>query len=115
MTTTYVASRLIPRKEYSLHVHIQLITATVKHIVATAQKRGAILIFLSGVQEIRQCMEKLRGVANSKIFPLHANLTSDEQRRVFAPTTEWKIIVSTNVAEVGVSRNTLSICAHCVW
>lgn len=78
----------------------QLIAATVRHIVSTAQKRGAILIFLSGVQEIRQCMEKLRGVPNSKVLPLHANLTSDEQRRVFASTPEWKIICSTNVAEV---------------
>ena len=81
---------------------IQLIAATVNHIVDTAQKRGGILIFLSGVQEIRQCMERLRNVPNSKVFPLHANLTSDEQRRVFAPTSEWKIIVSTNVAEVRV-------------
>ena len=81
----------------------QLIAATVHHIVATAQKRGAILIFLSGVQEIRQCMEKLRGVPNSKVFPLHANLTSDEQRRVFTSVSEWKVIVATNVAEVSIS------------
>lgn len=70
--------------------------------MATAQKRGAILIFLSGVQEIRQCMEKLRGVPNSQVLPLHANLTSDEQRRVFASVSGWKVIVSTNVAEVSV-------------
>ncbi|RPD64692.1 P-loop containing nucleoside triphosphate hydrolase protein [Lentinus tigrinus ALCF2SS1-7] len=80
-----------------------LITATVKHIIATAQKRGAILIFLSGVQEIRQCMERLRGVPNSQVFPLHANLTSDEQRRVFATISEWKVIVSTNVAETSIT------------
>lgn len=45
-------------------------------------------------------MERLRNVPNSRVFPLHANLSSDEQRVVFAPTSEWKIIVSTNVAEV---------------
>ena len=39
-------------------------------------------------------------VPGSRVLPLHANLTSDEQRRVFAPTSEWKIVVSTNVAEV---------------
>ncbi|KAM5535888.1 hypothetical protein V8D89_010506 [Ganoderma adspersum] len=80
-----------------------LIATTVNHIVSTAQKRGGILIFLSGVQEIRQCMERLRSVPNSKVFPLHANLTSDEQRRVFAPTSEWKIIISTNVTETSVT------------
>ena len=68
--------------------------------MATAKKKGAILIFLSGVQEIRQCTERLRNVPGSRVLPLHANLTSDEQRRVFALTSEWKIIVSTNVAEV---------------
>ena len=78
----------------------QLIAATVSHIVSTAKKRGGILIFLSGVQEIRQCIERLRNVPNSRVLPLHANLTNDEQRRVFAPTSDWKIIVSTNVAEV---------------
>ncbi|KAI0713143.1 P-loop containing nucleoside triphosphate hydrolase protein [Cerioporus squamosus] len=80
-----------------------LIAATVSHIVSTAKKRGAILIFLSGLQEIRQCMEKLRSVPNSKVFPLHANLTSDEQRRVFASVPEWKVIVSTNVAETSIT------------
>ncbi|KAI1793062.1 P-loop containing nucleoside triphosphate hydrolase protein [Ganoderma leucocontextum] len=80
-----------------------LIAATVNHIVSTAQKRGGILVFLSGVQEIRQCTERLRNVPNSKVFPLHANLTSDEQRRVFVPVSEWKIIVSTNVAETSVT------------
>lgn len=75
---------------------------TVNHIVNTAQKRGGILIFLSGVQEIRQCVERLQNVPNSRVFPLHANLTSDEQCRVFAPISEWKIIISTNVAEVRV-------------
>ncbi|KAI9060487.1 P-loop containing nucleoside triphosphate hydrolase protein [Trametes sanguinea] len=80
-----------------------LIASTVKHIVATAQKVGGILIFLSGVQEIRQCMEKLRGIRNAKVLPLHANLSSDEQRLVFAPTSGWKIVVSTNVAETSVT------------
>ncbi|KAI0673812.1 P-loop containing nucleoside triphosphate hydrolase protein [Trametes maxima] len=80
-----------------------LVAATVNHIVSTAPKRGGILIFLSGVQEIRQCIEKLRNVPNSRVLPLHANLSNDEQRLVFAPTSEWKIIVSTNVAETSVT------------
>ncbi|KAI0778819.1 P-loop containing nucleoside triphosphate hydrolase protein [Trametes elegans] len=75
----------------------------IKHIVSTAPKRGGILIFLSGVQEIRQCMEKLKGFSNAKILPLHANLSNDEQRQVFASTSEWKIVVSTNVAETSVT------------
>jgi HrpA-like RNA helicase len=35
------------------------------------------------------------------ILPLHANLSSDEQRKVFHKTqSKWKIVCSTNVAEV---------------
>jgi ATP-dependent RNA helicase DHX57 len=75
----------------------------VNHIVSTADKRGGILIFLPGVQEIRQCINVMRNILADKqaeIFPLHANLSNDEQRLVFATTTKWKIIAATNVAEV---------------
>ena len=60
-------------------------------------------MFLPGVQEIRQCIESLQGspsASQAKIFPLHTNLSSDEQRAVFPPTSKWKIVVATNVAEV---------------
>jgi ATP-dependent RNA helicase DHX57 len=71
--------------------------------MSTADKRGGILIFLPGVHEIRQCIEVMRKLLTNKqanIFPLHANLSNDEQRLVFAKTSDWKIIVATNVAEV---------------
>lgn len=60
-------------------------------------------MFLPGVQEIRQCIDSLQdspAASQAKIFPLHANLSSDEQRAVFPPTSKWKIVVATNVAEV---------------
>jgi ATP-dependent RNA helicase DHX57 len=69
----------------------------------TAEDKGGILLFLPGVQEIRQCIESLQGspsASEAKIFPLHANLSNDEQRAVFAPAPKWKIIAATNVAEV---------------
>jgi ATP-dependent RNA helicase DHX57 len=81
----------------------QLITATINHIMSTAKEKGGILVFLSGVQEIRHCVDSLQSspsASQAKIFPLHANLSSDEQRAVFAPTAKWKIVVATNVAEV---------------
>lgn len=73
------------------------------HIIEVAEKKGGILIFLPGVQEIRQCIEALRGIPASSgqdIFPLHANLSNEEQRVVFKHTSKWKIIAATNVAEV---------------
>ena len=80
--------------------HHQLIKSVVQHIVETAPETGGILIFLPGVQDIRSCLEALRTIKNTTTLPLHANLSSDEQRAVFQPVSGWKIVASTNVAEV---------------
>jgi len=79
----------------------KLVAAIVKHIVNNSE-RGAVLIFMPGVQEIRQCIEALQATSlgQTNILPLHANLSSDEQKRVFASTPWRKIVVATNVAEV---------------
>ncbi|KAE9409120.1 P-loop containing nucleoside triphosphate hydrolase protein [Gymnopus androsaceus JB14] len=84
----------------------RLPAALVSHVVATSHKRGGILIFLPGVQEIRQCMDILLGTLDrndTEILPLHANLSSAEQMRVFAKTSKWKVIAATNVAETSIT------------
>lgn len=89
-------------------VDFQLIASVVDYIVSTADKRGGILIFLPGVQEIRQCIDMMRSYLAGKqadILPLHGNLSNDEQRLVFAQTLNWKIIVATNVAETSITIN----------
>ena len=75
--------------------------AIVSHITEN-QGPGAILIFMPGVPEIRQCIDTLKTafIGPSVILPLHANLSSNEQRLVFQPTDKRKIVVATNVAEV---------------
>ncbi|KAG6842444.1 hypothetical protein C0991_007574 [Blastosporella zonata] len=87
-------------------IDYQLIAAVVDHVISTASKRGGILIFLPGVQEIRQCIEAVRPLLVGKqadTFPLHANLSNEEQRRVFVKTSNWKIIAATNVAETSIT------------
>ncbi|KAG7452226.1 P-loop containing nucleoside triphosphate hydrolase protein [Guyanagaster necrorhizus] len=88
-------------------IDYKMLAAVVKHIVTISKTRGGILIFLPGVQEIRQCMDMVKGVLPSSvpadILPLHANLSSEEQRRVFMKTTKWKIIAATNVAETSIT------------
>ncbi|KAF8481792.1 P-loop containing nucleoside triphosphate hydrolase protein [Russula ochroleuca] len=87
-------------------VDYALITATINHIISKAESKGGILVFLPGVQEIRQCIDSLQGspaASQAKIFPLHANLSSDEQRAVFPPASKWKIVVATNVAETSIT------------
>lgn len=84
-----------------------LVASVVKHIVQTATNdEGAILIFMPGVMEIRQCVSELQAssLGAVEILPLHANLTSAEQRRVFISTKpKRKIVVATNVAETSVT------------
>ena len=84
-----------------------LVASVVKHITRTATSdEGAILIFMPGVMEIRQCVSELQSAALGavEILPLHANLTSAEQRRVFISTKpRRKIVVATNVAETSVT------------
>ncbi|KAK2461453.1 hypothetical protein APHAL10511_005916 [Amanita phalloides] len=88
------------------YIDYQLIADVVQHIVTSGNRRGGILIFLSGVQEIRRCISAIRGAVNEShadIFPLHANLTNDEQSRVFKQIKKWKIIAATNVAETSIT------------
>ncbi|PFH52275.1 hypothetical protein AMATHDRAFT_57321 [Amanita thiersii Skay4041] len=86
-------------------IDYELIAGIVQNIVATAKKSGGILVFLPGVQEIRRCISAVRSKINdtADVFPLHANLTSDEQNRVFKNSSKWKIIVATNVAETSIT------------
>ncbi|KAJ3829380.1 P-loop containing nucleoside triphosphate hydrolase protein [Lentinula raphanica] len=84
-------------------IDYRLIAAITRYITANGPKPGGILIFLPGVQEIRQCMDALSANNDAQILPLHANLSSSEQMRVFVRTTKWKVIVATNVAETSIT------------
>ncbi|KAF9486472.1 P-loop containing nucleoside triphosphate hydrolase protein [Pholiota conissans] len=87
-------------------IDYQLIASLVDHIVSTTEVKGGILIFLPGVNEIRQCIDAIRQTITEKsasVFPLHANLSNEEQRRVFQKTKSWKIIAATNVAETSIT------------
>jgi ATP-dependent helicase HrpA len=70
---------------------------------------GDILVFLSGEREIREASEFLRrslagrAAAHTEILPLFARLSAAEQRRVFHPGPERRIILATNVAETSLT------------
>ncbi|KAJ7597434.1 P-loop containing nucleoside triphosphate hydrolase protein [Mycena floridula] len=98
-----MAIRSISRAE---RIDYQLIAAVVQHLISTSTKPSGVLIFLPGVQEIRQCIEAIHGVFKQDqgvVLPLHANLSNDEQLRIFAKTNKWKIIAATNVAETSIT------------
>ena len=75
------------------------------------ERRGDILVFLSGEREIRDTADALRGRLRStrdpiEILPLYARLSTAEQQRVFkrnsSPPTR-RIVLATNVAETSLT------------
>lgn len=76
-----------------------------------SQYSAAILVFLPGIQDIRKLNDlilshKLLGNPNAFIVcPLHSTLSSEEQSQVFEipPEGMRKIVISTNIAETGVT------------
>lgn len=80
-------------------------------IVEESPYAQAILVFLPGINEIRKLNELLQdhkdfGQAQKyKIYPLHSTISSDNQGAVFEipPAGTRKIVLSTNIAETGVT------------
>ena len=65
-----------------------------------------ILIFLTGIQEIHAAIRELGPIAaaaSALLLPLTAEISPDDQKRVFGTTSQRKIIVSTNVAETSLT------------
>ena len=79
---------------------------------ATLRDPGDVLIFLPGVREIRNVLERLAHRADRDgdlLLPLHGDLPPEEQDRALQKTTQRKIIASTNVAEASVTVDGVTI------
>ena len=73
-----------------------------------AEGAGDILVFLSGEREIRDTADALqkhlRPLARApEVLPLYARLSMAEQRRVFEPHQQRRIVLATNVAETSLT------------
>jgi len=66
---------------------------------------GDILVFMPTEQDIRETCDLLEGRdrRDVRILPMYARLPSQEQRRVFVPIQERKVVVATNVAETSIT------------
>ncbi|KAJ3373265.1 ATP-dependent RNA helicase dhx29 [Kappamyces sp. JEL0680] len=72
---------------------------------------GTVIVFLPGVGEIHALKELLESDFSSRndcslwILPLHSRLSTEEQGRVFLPPPrgKLKVVLSTNVAETGIT------------
>ena len=70
---------------------------------ALRETDGNILVFLPGKGEISACLDELRHLRNVEILPLHGDLPTTEQDKVFEETTRRRVILSTNVAETSIT------------
>eukprot|EP00605_Chrysophyceae_sp_TOSAG23-4_P000579 GSChrysophyteH1.ASY1.ANO1.656.1 assembled CDS len=62
---------------------------------------SGILVFVSGMSDIMELLEKLESYDNIVSFPLHGDLPDEEQMSALgeAPADKVKVIISTNIAE----------------
>ena len=87
-------------------IDFDIIAATVAYLASQSPPNEAILIFVTGVAEISHTIRAIERTMSAKeveVLPLHANLSSVEQSRVFKHTTKRKVIVATNVAETSIT------------
>ena len=70
---------------------------------ALRETDGNILVFLPGKGEISACLDELRHLRNVEILPLHGDLPTTGQDKVFEETTRRRVILSTNVAETSIT------------
>ncbi len=66
---------------------------------------GDILVFMPAERDIRETCDLLAGrrFPRVEVVPLFGRLTNTEQQRVFAPTSERRIVVATNIAETSLT------------
>ncbi len=79
--------------------------AEIARSIHDSKEDGGILIFMPGKQEINTTVAELmrQGITGATILPLHSELTPQERHRIFETQEGRKIIVSTNIAERGLT------------
>ncbi len=73
--------------------------------VTSLDPHGDILVFLPGEREIREAEAALnaRALRNTQVQPLYARLSASDQAKVFAPISQRRVILATNVAETSLT------------
>lgn len=103
------APRFPVEMEYTDLKRDQRLEETIKHAVRrtmTKLPEGDVLVFLPGMREIRRAEEQLGELKKSipfETYPLHGELSPDEQEAALSPQKKRKVILSTNIAETSVT------------
>ncbi|WP_162844194.1 ATP-dependent helicase HrpB [Sinobacterium caligoides] len=70
--------------------------------LALKSTKGNVLVFLPGLFEINKLQALLADISVD-VLPLHGNLAANEQAKAIEKTAEQRVILSTNIAETGVT------------
>lgn len=113
--STYLGGARVMRskgRQYPLEIeYTPHSAAALEESVAGALERvrdtsGHVLVFLPGAFEIRRAEAACAGIARREgwaLLPLHGDQPPEEQDRAVAPSTQRKVILSTNVAESSIT------------
>ena len=110
-TTCDIAIKKIIDKLDPKKINFDLIVHIIRYILNEGNTEGSVLCFLPGAGEISKLMDILKSEFATRnelmldIYPLHSNLSNEEQALVFKPATigKLKVVLSTNIAETGVT------------
>lgn len=92
--------------EVTTEIDYAVVQFAVEHAVRTMDlSNSSILVFLPGWEEIVRAKEMLERNLTLHIIPLHSSVSPEEQLQCFLPAKEGKlkVILSTNIAESGVT------------
>ncbi|VEU22336.1 DEKNAAC103347 [Brettanomyces naardenensis] len=118
----------IPGRRFPVTIHYTLqpeanylhaATTTVFQIHLSQKGPGGILVFLTGQDEIETMAENLRSTCERLsgqmdremiVCPIYANLPSEKQQLIFAPTgkNSRKVVLATNIAETSLTIDGIS-------
>ena len=111
-----LSSIIVPGRTFEIEKHLlkiepkNYILEAVDRVLKIEQsgKPGDILIFMPGKFEIAKVIKEVEFLnikhnLNLLTIPVHAELPIEEQEKIFAPTLERKVVVSTNVAETSIT------------
>jgi HrpA-like RNA helicase len=109
--------RQTPKKKKEIgEITTKLLAKLAQHVAqeeTDARRKGSILCFLPGLDEIKEAQAILEEECNSslramiQILPLHSTIPQEDQLKVFIPAPDGtvKIILATNIAESSVTIN----------
>ncbi|CAA7020316.1 unnamed protein product [Microthlaspi erraticum] len=114
------ATRLSLESWSGAQIDLDLVAATIEHI-CRREGGGAVLVFLTGWDEISNLLEKIKGNSllgdSSKflVLPLHGSMPTVNQREIFdrPPLNKRKIVLATNIAESSITIDDVVYVVDC--